>query len=105
LGEVEADYGGRWHAGGGRRRSRVERGCVGRRCRGETPLFGGFQGEVSEKLARSGSVEVGGSDRAVGVELNADVDADGAVNGGARFFRDYGKNFVGDFECGSGFGG
>jgi hypothetical protein len=67
-------------------------------------LFGGFQGEVSEKLARSGSVEVSGSDRAVGVELNADVDADGAVNGGAGFFRDYGKNFVGDFECGAGFG-
>jgi hypothetical protein len=26
------------------------------------------------------------------------------VNGGAGFFRDYGKNFVGDFECGAGFG-
>jgi len=104
LGEVEADYGRRWHAGGGRRRSRVERGCVGRRSRGETPLFGGFQGEVGEELARSGSFEAGRSDRAVGVELYADVDTDGAVNGGAGFFRDYGKNFVGDFECGTGFG-
>lgn len=38
--------------------------------------------------------ECGGGDGAIGIDLYADVDADGAANGGARFFGNFGEDFA-----------
>lgn len=58
--------------------------------RGEFPAAGGLQGEISEIFAGAGPVEFGFSNIAGRVYVNADRDADGAVNGGASFIGDGG---------------
>ena len=63
-------------------------------------MLGGFEGERGEKLAGGGIGEFGGGYRAVGIELHADSDAYGAVDGGARFFGDFRKDFANDGERG-----
>jgi len=49
-------------------------------------------------LAGGGICEFGARDGAVGIDLHADVDADGAPNGGAGLFGDFGEDFAKD--CG-----
>ena len=49
-------------------------------------------------MAGGGTCELGGRDGAVGIDLYADVDADGAANGGAGLFGNFGEDFAKD--CG-----
>ena len=47
-------------------------------------------------MTGGGICEFGARDGAVGIDLHADVDADGAPNGGAGLFGDFGEDFAQD---------
>ena len=47
-----------------------------------------------EELAGGGICQFGRGDGAVGIDLYADVDADGAANGGAGPFGNFGEDFA-----------
>ena len=69
---------------------------------GEFPAAGGLQGEISEIFAGAGPVEFGCGNVAGGVYVDADADANSAVNGGASFIGHGGQNLVEDFTAGGG---
>ncbi len=58
-----------------------------------------MQGEVGEILAGAGRIERGIGDVAGGIDVNADGDADHAMNGGEGFLGDVGQNLVEDFTA------
>jgi hypothetical protein len=64
---------------------------------GEFPTAGGLDGEVSEIFAGARSIELGGGDVARGLDVNADGDADFALDSGAGFVGDVGQNLIEDF--------
>ena len=54
--------------------------------RGEFPAAGGLEGEIGEILAGAGGIEFGLGDVASGFDVDADSNANFALNGGAGFF-------------------
>ena len=69
---------------------------------GEFPAAGGLQGQIGEIFAGAGPVEFGCGNVAGWVYVDADPDANSAVNGGASFIGDGGQNLVENFTAGGG---
>ena len=75
---------------------------------GEFPAAGSFQSEIGEIPARAGGIEFGLGDVSSGLDVDADGNANFALDGAASFFRDVGQDLVQDFSVrgrgGGGFG-
>lgn len=58
-----------------------------------------IQGKIGEVLAWAPRIECGFGDIACGIDLDANADADGPLNGGAGFLGDVGQDLLEDFTA------
>ena len=67
--------------------------------RGELPAADGLQREIGEILARAGGIEFGLRNISSGLDVDADSNANFALNRVASFFGNVGQDLVQDFAA------